>query len=538
MSSNIDNWAQKQDAIRRDDIQDVVTPKRPELALLTGSCLHTSSSKFDEITISATCTPKPTPTTENLTQLPQTSNICCATTDRLGWRLASGYFAFFMCGWGDGVTGTILPYFMADYHVSYMMSSLLFAGSTLGFVIGTLLLELLVNSLGRFDVEREQWSWIPRVFSRSRPHSTVAFSTSQARLLSLLFSSSVHGAFFVMMGARGGFGGSFAAYSVAAFARAILTGTLNAYYAQVRKQSIGYAYGLWSVGGAISPIVCQAIISMGVPWHKFYFGSLVLSAFNATFLSVTFRPTPAEFDSDLRAAIRETRAHSDEKFWPSNTVSTAEELGDQKNTMHHLRTPPNRNTLAMAVRLPYQWAIGLFALLYCGCETSTQGFMVSYLLGTRSANPRTVGYVTSGFWAGIAVGRFAWGYLITRLNYTQRKYLIQVCIVVGLTMEILIWRVNSNVGDSVATAIIGVVFAPIFPGCLTLANDLLPPEIQMVSMGLISATASFGSSLFSFIAGVVSSAKGVNTLVYITVPLAASVSFLWAFFPSKLPSQR
>ncbi|KAG6845659.1 hypothetical protein H0H87_005866 [Tephrocybe sp. NHM501043] len=27
----------------------------------------------------------------------------------LKFRLASGFFAYFLCGWGDGVTGTVLP---------------------------------------------------------------------------------------------------------------------------------------------------------------------------------------------------------------------------------------------------------------------------------------------------------------------------------------------------------------------------------------------------------------------------------------------
>jgi len=54
--------------------------------------------------------------------------------------------------------------------------------------------------------------------------------------------------------------------------------------------------------------------------------------------------------------------------------------------------------------------------------------MVSYLLAVKvsilllslvhwtngvlqNANPRSIGYVTSGFWAGASLGRFIWGYL-------------------------------------------------------------------------------------------------------------------------------
>jgi hypothetical protein len=91
--------------------------------------------------------------------------------------------------------------------------------------------------------------------------------------------------------------------------------------------------------------------------------------------------------------------------------------------------------------------------------------MVTYLLATRvylspcydpillplscpqHANPKTVGYVTSGFWGGITIGRFAWGYFIpsyvltllhekrpkmklSSLTYTQRKIVILGCLYV------------------------------------------------------------------------------------------------------------
>lgn len=36
--------------------------------------------------------------------------------------------------------------------------------------------------------------------------------------------------------------------------------------------------------------------------------------------------------------------------------------------------------------------------------SSTSYFPIQY------ANPKTIGYVTSGFWCGISVGRLVWGY--------------------------------------------------------------------------------------------------------------------------------
>jgi len=57
--------------------------------------------------------------------------------------------------------------------------------------------------------------------------------------------------------------------------------------------------------------------------------------------------------------------------------------------------------------------------------------------------------------------------------------------VVGLTMQLLIWFVNSNVQNAFSTSIIGLAYGPVFPAALTLANDILPPDIRMVSMAFM-----------------------------------------------------
>jgi len=38
---------------------------------------------------------------EQLAVMPDLSDVE-ETPERKSWRLAAGYFAFFMCGWGDG----------------------------------------------------------------------------------------------------------------------------------------------------------------------------------------------------------------------------------------------------------------------------------------------------------------------------------------------------------------------------------------------------------------------------------------------------
>ena len=141
-------------------------------------------------------------------------------------------------------------------------------------------------------------------------------------------------------------------------------------------------------------------------------------------------------------------------------------------------------------------------------------------------------------------------------------------------MQLLIWFVNSNIENAFSTAIIGLAYGPVFPASLTLANDILPPDIHMVTMAimcviywfsyailrkLISSTkidlqavalelvgtvaltftgsnpSLLYTALFPFMAGLLSSIIGIHTLTFITVPLAIAIACLWFLFPSRIP---
>ncbi|KAF8078369.1 major facilitator superfamily domain-containing protein [Lyophyllum atratum] len=471
--------------------------------------------------------------------------------ERLKWRLTSGFFAYFLCGWGDGVTGTVLPYFTADFHLNPMTSSLLFAGSTCGFFTGTILVEPVMTFLGRCAADSSTNSlipyvpWLSKSCSRKKIHNT-RHSASQARHLVLVFSSIVHASYFVMIGSRTGYPGTFMAYAVAAFSRGLLTASLNAYFASGPQQSLGYSYGLWSLGAGLSPLACQTIISSGIPWARFYFGSLVLSGINTVLLFFAFKPTASENSAEVEEATVEM---SQTLSPPSSPI---DEYPKHLSESSLVAVAPHRSTLRLTLSLLYHWALSIFAMMYCGSysrlfftqsfhcsETTTQGFMVTYLLGARHANPKTAGYVTSGFWGGITVGRFAWGYFMsvpfrTPCHHTALTFMQPA---VALVMQLLIWFINSTIQNAVSASVIGALYGPLFPAILRLANDILPSEVHMISMGLISAFGSIGSAVFPFIVGAVSSVKGIQTMTYLTVPLGVVLICLWSLFPSRLPTR-
>lgn len=56
-----------------------------------------------------------------------------------------------------------------------------------------------------------------------------------------------------------------------------------------------------------------------------------------------------------------------------------------------------------------------------------------------------------------------------------------------MILHLTIWLVKSNIENAVATSLIGLLYGPIFPACLSMANDVLPAEVHMVAMALMWA---------------------------------------------------
>ncbi|KZT19360.1 MFS general substrate transporter [Neolentinus lepideus HHB14362 ss-1] len=471
--------------------------------------------------------------------------------------MASACLAYFLLGWGDGLTGTVLPYFEAEFDLSFMISSLLFAGSTIGFAIGTLSIERTTRMFGLIyqDIAVPPFIhltlklWLPSTNNKS----ITGYCSAQSRIITLLLGCLAHVAFLILMGSSKGFSTIFIAYVTAGFARSWITATLNAYIASTPMKGLGFILASWSIGAFVSPLVCQTLVAKGIPWSHFYFGSLVISFMNVSLLLYAFLPSTRERRGIGNKFAVVGVVVKDGTVASSGTPTSTEKGEDAIDAIRNVATSKassKRSGLCRALKSPYVWIFSVYLWIYSGSETTTAGFMTTYLLDVRHANPDTAGYVTSGFWGGEAMSRLVWGCINPRLTFTQRKFILTGCInpelifscllrcvAMSLAMNLLILFIKSSTANAVSASIIGLAFGPIFPGTLGLSNDIMDQDLRMISMAVMSAFGSFGSALYPFITGILANVKGPRTLVYVTVAQTGALLLLWVCFPSKQPTQ-
>lgn len=174
------------------------------------------------------------------------------------------------------------------------------------------------------------------------------------------------------------------------------------------------------------------MVTHGRPWSNFYITTLVLAIVNLIFSYVTFRHIEADSAS---AVLRPTS---------SNPYPTDSKLALLKEAFK------NRTTILGA----------LFIFAYQGAEVSISGWVITYLLSYRNADASKIGYVTSGFWGGITLGRFVLSHPAHKVGEKISTFFL---IAGSAAFQLLVWLVPNVVGEAISVSIVGLLLGPVYP---------------------------------------------------------------------------
>jgi fucose permease len=143
---------------------------------------------------------------------------------------------------------------------------------------------------------------------------------------------------------------------------------------------LGIFQGCYGIGGISGPLIATTILSKGLLWSRFYIITLCLAAFNLVFSAYAFWDYEPEMGRD------NVNSHQQE---PESTHVGV------KRRLQSVKTLLSKPTLLGSC----------FVFAYQGAEVAISGWIISFLVQFRHGDPSKVGYVTSGFWAGITLGK-------------------------------------------------------------------------------------------------------------------------------------
>lgn len=264
---------------------------------------------------------------------------------------------------------------------------------------------------------------------------------------------------------------------------------------------LGFLHGFYGVGGTTGPLIATAMVTVGgVAWGRYY--AVILGVFVVTLGLAVWSFWRFEDEQTPEARAKEMPA-------------------DQRTALKGMFS---------ALKLKVVTLGALFIFAYQGAEVSISGWVISFLIHARGGDPSSVGYVTSGFWAGITLGRFVLSHPAQKVGEKRFVYAVTIA---AIGLQLLVWWVPNIVGNAVAVSIVGLALGPIYPCSVSVIMRNLPSRDTLSGMGTISAFGSMGGAVAPFLTGLLAQAVGTWVLHPIVIGLFVVMLICWCCIPKE-----
>ncbi|CAD6444856.1 0ee07618-2c2c-40aa-b2d7-327a69a9ee5d [Sclerotinia trifoliorum] len=383
------------------------------------------------------------------------------------FRVGASFWAFFLMGMNDGSYGALIPFLEQHYHLSYTIISLIFLSPFAGYTFASLINDSVHVHFGQRGV---------------------AIIAGLCHLISYIVLS-LHPPYPVLV----------VMFIFVGVGNGLLDAAWCAWIGNMvsANQVQGFLQACYSLGGTVAPLISAAMLAKsGLDWYYFYY---IMTAVAATVL------------------IASTWA-----FWA------------QTGHVYALENPRDANAktgrLREALSHKLTWIFAAFIFGYVGAEVSLGGWIVTFMTQVRSGTTFSSSLTSTGFWAGMTVGRMCLAFLTAWLGeFTSVLVYLGICVI----LELLFWLIPSFYVSAVAVALLGMFLGPLFPTAIVLVTKLMPKELHVGSVGFATAFGGSGGAVFPFIVGALAQAKGVKALQPVVLALLVAISGLWMLVPNK-----
>jgi fucose permease len=273
---------------------------------------------------------------------------------------------------------------------------------------------------------------------------------------------------------------------------------LNTYVAALPDNSalLNYLHAFYGAGALLGPLLASGILALQMGWNLVYAVMAGVAVLLVAGLLGVFR-------TELAAAPPEAAE------------------------IH-----PERNVLSAALSLPLVWIGAIFLFFYVGMEVSIGSWAYSYLTEQRGLAGLLSGWLVSGYWLGLTVGRVVLGRVTQRFG---NLLVIQVCLAGTVAGVLLLWLGPGAPSAALGLALAGFSLGPIFPTMIALQSSVIPPRLLGSAIGFMASLGAGGAAFFPWIAGNLAQALGLWVVMPFAISLTAVVLGIWFLFQRRLP---
>jgi fucose permease len=276
------------------------------------------------------------------------------------------------------------------------------------------------------------------------------------------------------------------------FSSAVIDAGFNAAVASLPGSArlLNYLHAFFGLGALLGPLVASTFLAIHWEWNTVYLTWCVLSL-------------PMLIGSAL--------------LLPSRSLDTSAQQTEQ-----HV----SGNVVIAALKFSVVWLGALFLFLYVGAEVGVGNWSYSFLLEDRHQQTLLAGWVVSGYWFGLTLGRLlvstVAGWL--RLGIAQMIY---ACLVGTGIGAVLVWLLPGIESAALGFCLIGFFLGPIFPTTIALMPLLVPNRLVASAIGLLVGASVVGGAFFPWLVGGLAQYKGIWVLLPCTLVLTIALFLNW-----------
>jgi len=164
--------------------------------------------------------------------------------------------------------------------------------------------------------------------------------------------------------------------------------------------------------------------------------------------------------------------------------------------------------------------------VYVGLEIGVGNWGFSYLVQARGQHELVAGYVVSGYWAGLTLGRFLLSPAATRVGLGAVG-LMSTCLAGVTAATVLTWLVPGAAAASAGLVLLGFFLGPVFPTTMAVAPRLTTDRLVPTAVGVMNAGSVIGGAALPWLAGALAQGAGAATLLPFTLALAVLQLLVW-----------
>ena len=279
-----------------------------------------------------------------------------------------------------------------------------------------------------------------------------------------------------------------------------LESVLNAYLSRLPSSTtlLNRLHAFFGVGALAGPVLASWLLASGLEWTDVW---LVLALLGLPMLAL------------FRAAH------------PPSTPDALER--------DVVPDPSDRGLLVAALRLPAVILAAVLLAVYVGLEIGVGNWAFSFLVTDRDAGGQVAGWVVSGYWFGLTLGRFVISPLAGRAGMTPAG-MTTMCMVGVVVAAAGVWAVPSEPAAAVGFALLGFFLGPIFPTAMAVVPDLTSARLVPTAIGVMNGVSVVGGAVFPWLAGFLAQDVGGWTLLPFAVALGALQLLCWRLITARM----